>query len=849
MRSLAVAAAVAATAASAEVVWRPHPGPQTAFLATPAYEALYGGQAGGGKALSVETPIPTPGGWMLMGDLHPGDVVFADDGAPTEVLACSEVMTGHRCFEVEFSDGEVIVADADHLWVTMTENDRERAHRLTPEWRAARQAKRALRGTGARPDLAESNRAREWKYVPAPVGSPCATLEIARTLRVGPRTNHSIEVAGALKLPDANLPLDPYVLGVWLGDGTSNSGAITSADIEVVQQVAGAGIQIHKRSGKYDWGTYGLASILRGIGVLGNKRIPSAYLRASESQRLAMLQGLMDTDGTSIKSSGAVEFYTTSPALRDGALELIRSMGIKASAGEGIAKIYGREIGPKWRIKFLTETPVFRLSRKLIGQKRAGFRGPHSKRFITDVRPVSSVPVRCIAVTAKSHLYLAGRAMIPTHNSDALLAGALRYVDDPSYHAILFRRTYPQLKRSAIERARVLYQSAFPYADYNEADKLWRFPEGGLVQFSQLEYDSSVNEHQSAEYQFLAFDELTTFTEAQYRYLLSRARSASGLPVYIRAATNPGGIGHAWVKRRWAPWLDKKSPHYGAGPGELRWYVNLPGGERWVERSGRYHADAARCAAEIETRDGRGRGCAAEHHEALSRTFIPAALEDNPTLMRNDPGYLARLMGLDPLTRAWLRFGDWDAAASSGTLFRREMFKVVDAAPAAVSLRVRAWDLAATEPSDSSPDPDWTVGVRLSKKDHIYYVEDVVRVQAGPHVVRGTVGMTAQLDGSGVRISVPQDPGQAGKDQAQDYVVMLSGYDVRTSPETGDKVTRALSVSAQAAAGNILLVRGEWNEAFLQCLESFPSPGAHDDDVDALSRAFAQVNQGGWFLL
>lgn len=389
--------------------------------------------------------------------------------------------------------------------------------------------------------------------------------------------------------------------------------------------------------------------------------------------------------------------------------------------------------------------------------------------------------------------------------SAALLMGALRFVDRPAYRALLLRRTFPELEKSLIERSFQLYPKAFPGTRYNEQKKVWIFPSGARVYFGHLERDGDVHAYQSAEFQYLGFDELTSFSERQYTYMLSRARSSTGIPIRIRGATNPGGEGHDWVFRRWGPWLDPAAEQR-AEPSEVLWYVNDDTGERYVPK------DAA---------------------GALSRCFVPARLADNPHLLENDPAYVDRLKGLDALTRAQLLDGNWLAKPARGLLFKRGWFELTELLPLR-GQRVRYWDRAA------STTGDFTVGLRMSKADGVYTVEDVVRLRGTPREVEAAIYATAALDGKTVMVGIEQDPGQAGKFEAGYYVKNLAGYNVRTFRVRHDKVTRAQPVSAQAEAGNVRLMRGRWNEAFVQELEAFPE-GGHDDQVDAFSGAFAAL--------
>lgn len=408
--------------------------------------------------------------------------------------------------------------------------------------------------------------------------------------------------------------------------------------------------------------------------------------------------------------------------------------------------------------------------------------------------------------------------------TESLLMDATREIKDPRYCGILFRRTFPELEKSLIARSRSYYKRLDPTAEYNEQKKCWRFSSGATIYFGHLEHDNDVEAYQSAEFQFLGFDEASHFSEKQYRYMLSRARSSFGLAPRVRGGTNPGGRGHAWLLRRFAPWLDR-SPEYSgvrAESGEILHVLNTRDGEQYVE----------------PTTDG-----------AMSRVFIRSRLTDNPFIMKNDPLYVQRLMGLDPVTRARLLDGDWSVREAAGAYFRREWFEVVSESPM-TGVAVRCWDFASTEPSDTNPDPDWTSGVLVSLADDgFYYVEDIKRFRVGPGEVRARVKATAESDGPDVTIRIPQDPGQAGKDQAASYIQMLAGFDVRAEPVTGSKITRAGIASAQAhpastggSRGRIRVVGGPWTEAFLAELEDFPE--GHDDQVDGFADAIKFLSAG-----
>ncbi|MCV7432885.1 replicative DNA helicase [Mycolicibacterium bacteremicum] len=353
---------------------------------------LHGGQMiiiaarpGVGKALALDTPLPTPTGWTTMGEVAVGDLLIGDDGQPTRVVAATEVMLGRPCYEVEFSDGTVIVADEQHQWLTET--------------RASRKSAQAA-ATGY-------HRYKNQRTFAA----VRTTDEIARTLRCPTqdrRLNHSVANAKPLAAADADLLVAPYTLGAWLGDGTTAAAQITTADPEILMRIEGEGTSVGSVQAR-----------LRAIGVLGDKHIPMTYLRASEAQRRALLAGLLDTDGT-VTNGGSVQFSVTNRRLVDDVEELIVSLGYRCH--RSTKRVSGRTEASStaYTLTFSAEDVVFGLERKaLLHKERRANSGSarRSSRFIVDVRPVVSVPVRCVEVDNDSHMYLASRSMVPTHNS------------------------------------------------------------------------------------------------------------------------------------------------------------------------------------------------------------------------------------------------------------------------------------------------------------------------------------------------------------------------------------------------------------------------------------------------
>nr|MBA2708061.1 toprim domain-containing protein [Gemmatimonadaceae bacterium] len=339
------------------------------------------GKPGSGKALALDTEVPTPSGWTTMGGIAIGDTVYGVDGNPCVVTNATDVMLGHECFEVVFSDGAKIVADADHQWLTSTD--------------AARK-----------------------KRMPQAV---VTTRQIAATLkRADGGSNHAIELCAPVQGVASILSIDPYVLGAWLGNGRNADGGVClyeEAQADEFLKAAGGG-DVRTWSDGSTRSIIGLKVQLGGLGLLHNKHIPPAYLRASADQRIALLQGLMDTDGYCAPESRLCEFCSVTEALARDTWELACSLGLKATLSTGRATLNGRDCGPKYRVMFTApDFPVFRLARKAVNQK-VGTANRTGRRYIVGCTPVASVPVRCIAVDSPDHMFLVTRNHIATHNSE-----------------------------------------------------------------------------------------------------------------------------------------------------------------------------------------------------------------------------------------------------------------------------------------------------------------------------------------------------------------------------------------------------------------------------------------------
>jgi predicted phage terminase large subunit-like protein len=451
--------------------------------------------------------------------------------------------------------------------------------------------------------------------------------------------------------------------------------------------------------------------------------------------------------------------------------------------------------------------------------------------------------------------------------SASIIALASAYMHIPGYRGLVLRRSTPQLG-SLIDETREMYllgrDNMFaPFAPSPKARIVEAphakliFANGARVWLGHCNDKNDWQIYHGQQFDTVAFDELPQFEERQYLEIKGRVRgSTPGVRRRTVATANPptpDEPGATWVKRRWGPWLDREfevpdweerddagnmvrghglptriedgTQRPAAVSGQILYVANVRGQERFSARPFTWNGVVA-----------------------PTRTFIRARLADNPALLRATPNYIATLHDNDPVRVAQLAHGDWDIKPAAGLYFKLAWCEFVDAAPPD-TIWARAWDLAATIPTPQSPDPDWTVGVKLGRSfaDGHFYFAGAERDRRDPGGVRALTKDTAKEDGAGATIVLPQDPGQAGKDQIASYTGDLVGYSVSSRAVSGAKLTRFGPFSTQASPqstggqyGRIRIVRGAKNlKQWAAVLESFDGLGkAHDDDADATADAF-----------
>lgn len=406
----------------------------------------------------------------------------------------------------------------------------------------------------------------------------------------------------------------------------------------------------------------------------------------------------------------------------------------------------------------------------------------------------------------------------------AILAEPLRHLNNPLATTIIFRKTTPQIRAPGGLLAEGLKLYSKFGAECLDYRLTFKFKSGMEVRMAHLESDADVYSWQGSALPIIMYDELTHFTEFQFFYMLSRNRSLSGIPAYVRATTNPDS--NSWVRKLIDWWIN---PETGLAiperSGVLRWFIRQNDEIIWADTK-----------EELENRFGID--CMPK-----SLTFIRSSIYDNKILLSSDKGYLANLKALDRVSRERLLDGNWNSRPSAGNYFKREYFQVIDTLPSGYIQTIRGIDRASTKPNPSNTDPDWTRLVKMHKyRDNTIVISDLRSLRDTPLSVENLIKNTASQDGYECKIMCQCDPGSSGKAEADQLTRMLMGYMVKTPTFSKDKITRAKAFSSAAEAGNIKILRGAWNEEFFKELENFPD-GRHDDIIDACSIAFNELFQ------
>lgn len=427
--------------------------------------------------------------------------------------------------------------------------------------------------------------------------------------------------------------------------------------------------------------------------------------------------------------------------------------------------------------------------------------------------------------------------------SYGLLLSALRYKNVRGFGCTIFRRNFNQIfaQGGLWDESLKIYQGIRGASPQMSLGR-WKFCDKNgriisTVKFAHIERDEDLAKWQGSQICEIGFDELTHFSEKAFFYMLSRNRSSCGVTPFVRATCNPDA--DSWVAKFIEWWIDQDTGYpIPERSGKIRWFIRRDEILHWANTKEELWEKFNLTTDE-------------EKAEPRSVTFIMSRLQDNKELLKVNPQYLANLKALSVIERERLLHGNWKIKAAAGLYFKRtQLGDILDSVPLDVVKWVRCWDLAATEKDTTSGDPAYTAGVLIGKrKNGRYVIADVINRQMSAADVRQTIKLTAQADRAQyqrVRIRLPKDPGQAGKEQAESYIKFLAGFNVTAVAETGSKESRAEPMAAQWQVGNFDIVYGPWNEEYLHQLENFPD-GKFKDMVDASANGFAELEVNNTF--
>lgn len=586
---------------------------QLIALSTYANEVLYGGAVGGGKALSVDTPILTvDDGWKTMGTLVIGDRVFDEQGMPCNVVAKSAVDRKSVSYEVVFDEHKSIICDGRHEWVTHTRNDRI-SHR-------------------------------------AP--SARTTIEIQHTLDAekGKRRNHSISITKPLQFSKKELPIHPYILGAFLGGGMLDENK--RVGMKLSARCDSSGYDITRLDGGIYYSKESWYSLIASLGLDVDNIdlfIPDIYKHSSEEQRLSLIQGIFDVKGTVYsdncmykRSAGQVELFTNGRMLGEDVNYMLLSLGQRSLFYK--REKSGREMC-NWRVRCYANRILFGTREKASqqGHTMGSLRMAKQNFYIQDVKEISHTDMQCIQVDSPSSCYLAGEFLVPTHNSYLMRVAAILWaMECPGIQIYLFRLTRKELNDNHMVGEGGFYDLLGDavnsrYVKINNSDHVITFRNGhnnsfmngSMIHLCHCQHENDKYNYRGAEMTVLMIDEATLFTWSKYAYLRTRVRKTKkwkppkafidkwGDDFFPRIllGTNPGGISHNKFKKEFV----KIAP-----PFTITQMTKKRGGMR--------------------------------------RQYIPARLDDNPSIDKEE--YEGRVMGVgnDAVARMLLE-GDWDAVA------------------------------------------------------------------------------------------------------------------------------------------------------------------------------------------
>lgn len=826
---------------------------QEMILNSDAQILVIGGAMGGGKRTDALLPVHTPEGTKLLKDVVDGDILLNPEGGYTKVLKAHPI-TNTQVYRMTFSDGSVIDACGEHRWYGSWRNDKKSPFTSWDNPYCVKTTDEIFN------HYENFENVKRKKYFRIPLTQP-------------------------LEYEAKDLPIDPYLLGCLLGDGCittpSKIKQTTHKDDldffnESIQSfgfetrtyfVKGNCFDIYVSNSKATT----LPDDLFKLGLLGTKSatkfIPDDYLFGSIEQRRALLQGLLDTDG-SIEDRGVtcgsrIRYYTISDELKEGFCKLAASLGYSVipvlrparEKKERNGKVY--QCKPCWQIdlKSRDDTESFRLPRKraLVKSHKKGTWEPAITLKSVELLEEKK-DMRCLTVDHPNALYVIGDGCIVTHNTYLQQLIGLRYIDDPNTRIITFRRTMEEIKGSGgvYETAEEIYSQIHPdhVPKFTPSKPIIRFPNGATATFRHMEHAKDTKKNIGLQFTLCNFDEGYTFEWEQIEFMFQRMRSKSKYKSRIVISTNPDPDHKIAELIDW--YLDEDGFPDPEREGQLRYFVRRNGDFFWSS-----------------TREELGRDYDIPEEEwkdkILSFSFIGCTVFDNPPMMAANPEYLAFLEGMPEIDKARNLHGNWYARPSGSLSFERGWLSKVDTMPRDC-VKARAWDKAYSEPSDIEKFPDYTAAFGMAKDTEGYFyiygdyaqtcrdddslIMGKFRKRSGERNLK--IKEQAEHDGKATTICVPIDPG-GGKADYNEICRMLTadGFTVKGMPTNKNKLARFAPFSAACQNGFVRILEHTFNtetlEAMYKELEAFTGDRStrsrKDDWPDAGADAYEALTE------
>ena len=504
-----------------EIVWYPQDGSQVTFLQCPLFEALYHGTRGGGKALSFGEPVMTPFGELSIEKLHVGSIVLCPDGTRSQVIGVFP-QGKQPVFEITFDDGAKARCDIGHIWPIHVQQEKTK---------------------------------RPYPYRLLTMDKVLEKFEKGRRLHIP-----TIDEPVSFMKRNAKLLVEPYLLGLLLGDGcfTQGRASLCTQDEEIAEHALLMGMKKENTASREVLNFMGSRELKDAVKKLGlgehksdDKFVPKQYLESEIKVRLAVLQGLMDTDGT-VDKEGRIGFGSNSKKLCENMAYLVRSFGGKATMNSRMNYL-GTKLFYELYIQTAGKFVPFRLERKIKRLKSYGYQHEYLRRRITNIEYLGKQKTVCIKIDHPLGLFIT-RDFVVTHNSDTLLWAYGQHVGKgygADWRGIIFRQTYPQLA-DIQAKSEKWFRRVFPEAEFNKTRMMWSWPTGETLLLRHILRPSDYWNYHGHAYQMIGFEELTNWpTPECYTQMMSCCRSSNpGVPLMVRANSNPYGPGHNWVKER-----------------------------------------------------------------------------------------------------------------------------------------------------------------------------------------------------------------------------------------------------------------------------------------------------------